>query len=50
MKELKQEIKLNQDTKNIGEVPNLETDEHISRLTPEEESWISFLNENKNID
>jgi len=47
---LKEKIKLNQDTKNVGEVPNLKPDEHVSRLTPDEEAWISFLNENKNID
>ena len=40
MKKLKQEIKLNQDTKNVGEVPNLETDEHISELTEEETQGI----------
>ena len=42
MKELKQEIKLNQDTKNVGEVPNLDNDETISItiLTDEETQGI----------
>ena len=32
----KEEIKLNQDTKNVGEVATLDNDVHITELTEEE--------------
>ena len=36
MKKLKQEIKLNQDTKNVGEVATLDNDVNTTELTEEE--------------
>tara|TARA_X000001388_G_scaffold66037_2_gene52732 strand:- start:4268 stop:4393 length:126 start_codon:yes stop_codon:yes gene_type:complete len=40
MKELKEEIKLNQDTKNVGEVSTLDNDVNITELTEEETQGI----------
>ena len=36
MTDLKQEIKLNQDTKNVGEVATLDNDVNTTELTEEE--------------